>query len=251
MASTELNQNYLLYQHFYINHANIDFGLAKFSQFRHFHGNDSRVKLYSIMILLGSTLARSINATLIGRGHPSYNPNRFPTFSPFLTQVSSVGQSVENYWNYFKNVLHGYVGMPLVFRNPYLDITFAYCADIKTRQESLWNFSMFTDALDQWTWLFLFTSVILISFLTQMSGFIKALFVTLEALITPGVSGNNQHNLLTLWMLNGLVLVTFYLGNMTSHIISPSQEDTIADITELRKTKLSSVPGRIYGYFCC
>lgn len=235
MASEELNRNYVLYQHFIVNQINLDIAFEKYSQIRHYHGNDTASKMYSIMILLGNAVARSVNATLIGKGHPYYRPGNFPIFVPFLSQFSSVGQSVENYWNHYQNVLNRKVGMPLTFRHGHSDFNFVYCSDLKMRQELLWDFSMFTKSLDRCTWLALSASILFVSLLTRTSGFTEALFITLEALITPSASGNirQRWSVFTLWMLVSLVLVTFYSGNMTSHVISPSKEDTISDIVEL------------------
>lgn len=224
---------YLLYDFFGETENQVDLVKHNLTQLRNYNSAIFNKEPNAISINIGNILAEALNSTLIGKGHPHYFPQRYPTYVPLVTLLSPTGQTVENYWNLYWKEWKGKQGLPLFYLAPTLHLNFAYCAETSVEQKSSWDFSIFTTAFDSYTWLCISLSVLLIGLLTRSKSFISTLIYTVSALLSVG--GTIRSPLFVLWMLVTLVMITMYTGDMTSHITCPSKEQTISNISELEK----------------
>lgn len=201
---------------------------------------------------LGNIIAEGVNATLIAPGHPQYiDDGRFPMYYPGLQQEGSPERTIGAVWNkYFGCAGSERAETPEFVKIPLLNFNFIYCAQAKRKYESVFDFTIFTDPFDMWIWLSLSVALVLVAmvafsnFSNKYKTFQTAVLPSVGALLSPGESGARGRSMLfTLWMLTCSVLVTTYSGNMTSEVISPSQEDTIENMQQLKEENY----GLIFG----
>lgn len=242
---------YVLYQQFFDTQEHIDIALSNHRQLRYYHSADVKTLAASIFVVFGDILASAVNATIIGKGHPEYKIGAFPMLVPYATLFSSApGQDVGSYWKSYWTKVKENPESPLFFKHVSGDLNFVYCTDLKS-QESIWNFFIFTKTFDHSSWLLLIILLLVLARLLKVyRTFWENLMITLEAILSPGVHGGSKKStLLVLWLLTCTIIITFYSGDMTSHVISPSKEETIRNLEELEKKNYALFFGDMFTVF--
>lgn len=168
---------------------------------------------------------------------------KFPTYVEVTSLYHThLAQGVDYFQRLYWIQHKGKSGLPVYSRHDAHYLNFFYCAVIKTQQESEWDFSIFTKTMDHLIWYLLITSVVNISCVQGPVNVLRNLFFNIEALRSPGATGGRKiSSLFVIWILMCNVLVMFYSGDMTSHIISPAEEQTIKSFKQLSEENYTLV----------
>lgn len=118
--------------------------------------------------------------------------------------------------------------------------TFFYCGVAKKLQFSPWSFTIFMIPFDNYTWMCLFAAFVALITLFNWLPYPERMSSVLMKITTPllgfGTQPLSTHShTFILWMVVSTILVTFYSGEITSSIISPTPDDVIRNIPELYK----------------
>lgn len=208
-----------------------------------------------ILFIIEDLVATALNATLIASGHPEYQEEfgTNPRILPGLQHYDHDERTIEHVWNKFycpfsnkscKNPAGGRepAGMVLVQKFPF---NFVYCGTPMMRHNSFWNFSLFTDPFDCWTWLSTIVTLVCVSFLAfahpSNVNFYVGFFLSLSALFEGGVAVKGHSILFTIWMLAGVLLATLYSGHVTSKVISPIPEESLTELRQLESDNFTLI----------
>lgn len=233
--TTSREENFLLYDYREVNQEFMDSAIENYSQLRNYHGVEITTKLRATGIMLANVVAGTLNVTVITRGHPHYHTGLFPSYILITSLYNTIFTAgVEHYQEHYWERHTGNLGLLEYSGHGNHFLNFFYCADIKAEQESTCDFSIFTKTMDNWSWYLLITCIVAASVVQRPLNFLRNLIFNAEALLSPGASGGcKKSGLFVLWLFMCNVLVTFYSGDMTSHVITPTKEETIENITEL------------------
>lgn len=207
---------------------------TNYSRLRDFH-NDPPFFMISVQLCV--ILAKTINASLVSLQDLSMTSSKaevsgFPTVTTFSTIAQVIELQMEQAQ---KNLGRSPVHMIQSFAH-----NFVYCADKKQEEHDMFSFLktlMFSANYN--VRISLIISVLLIMLLIKAArnsnDFGTAALVTISALTSSGLTGafKNKSFIFMLWMLCSNVLSTYYLGDTTSHIISPMPEVTMTKFEEL------------------
>lgn len=214
--------NYVFGNQSYINEI-----LTKYSKIRDFHHNPPHL---ATIIQINDFIAKSVNHTIVST--LGMKPN---CSIELLKRTPSLNYFV--FAHQLKDVYNDSAFTIQRFDQPF---SFTYCDHPRTGPDSLSPFILFHESADTAVWFCLIASIVLISVLVKnIAGHNtwSTCLITLSALISGGVSISIralQHSwLLTVWMCMCLIFVTYYSGNLTSEVISPTPEFRYSTLAEL------------------
>lgn len=228
--------------------------LTDLNQLRNYHSGPKANGLnwgLIVFYILTDTIARADNRTLIALGHPVYTqgsdydsgkklPILFPYVSPFDYKNRTAIGILERYQKLKSSTSE----KPELSRFDGVPMNFVYCSVSKRQTQSIFNFYLFTDSYDSWTWLLLLLSFIFVSYLSFPT---TSFFSSLSALICPGTSGVQKSwetsQLFVMWMFACYILCTTYTGCMSSRVIRPSTEDVLSDLADLDRLNYAIIVG--------
>lgn len=258
MSSVTSQPQYVLLDMVPSSHGLLQNVLQKRARFRDYFNNQIQAGPGTQMIV-SNLIASSINATLVGEGHPLWNrSDLFPTIMVGLSLFHGSGRNARNVWRrYFYNSQSPFPGKnPVLRRGNSMDVNFIYCATPKIQTNDIWKFSIFFNPFDAWVWILLAVAIILVSILAYSSlsrkiffpVFLSTLSVLLGGISDLPVKRWGTSGLFCLWMLVCSILVTFYTGEMTSQVIIPSPEETIKKFEELEKQNYTLLYGDLFKF---
>lgn len=218
---------------------------------RNFH---HQLQPWIVQYVIGHLAAEAMsNTTVVCSGHPEFKRDHYPQLLPFVQLFDESGRNVNVIWsNYLNGMIYSKLSSqerPVFVKMDSVSLSFGLCAIPERERDSTWDFSIFTQSLDIWTWLCLLVALLMISALSfchEYLNFSPALLPALSVLLTPGpseLSGKlRKHSkLLVLWMLCSYVVTTFYTGNMTGQVISPAGEERLTKFKELEEHNFTLV----------
>lgn len=209
------------------------------SRIRDYHNND-RLALYGAQIIVANIVTTKMNCTVIAKGHPKFiDDGRYPKIIPVVYQYDSE-MDMLSMWKMFGSSLTGARPMFIQFDSNFLGpCNFVYCTTHVRRQDSLWDFSIFTDPFDWAIWSLLMLSLLSVGVIAFSSFSRKDISAKLLSSLAPllnigSVTGGNS-KLFILWMFTCLILVNVYTGELTSKVIIPPPDESISNIEQLEK----------------
>lgn len=198
---------------------------------RDYHTSVDWVSFWDVFCVLMDLVASGANATLIAKGHPSYkfrllqeqrphcskHPTALPETWLFDKQEKSLYHIWRTYYNISKNGSSNL--LPEILLKDTMQHNFAYCAALKIKWESNWNFDFLLHSFSTSTCVSLVFVIIIISALQNFNsikplGWPRSFLVVISILVQSGIAetSRSRYGLLTLWMFCSIVLVTFYTG---------------------------------------
>lgn len=201
--------------------------LEKYPQIRNFYNDPPHI---ATILHINQFIADSLNHTIVSTmGMKSACSNELVKSVPTLHYFVLAHQLTNVFNESFFTIQR--------YNQPF---SFSYC-DFPRKELDSWSpFVLFNGQVDTAVWLCLVASIILISVLVKrIAGDItsSAFLIALSALISGGVSISSRtlrHSwLLTLWMSVCLIFVTYYSGNLTSEVISPTPEFRFTKLAQL------------------
>lgn len=206
--------------------------------------------------IVGDISAKYFNSTLVTFGHLTsiiYASQRYNSLFPLmLPTVQTFGSShqILNIWDYYYHSRNT-AELPTIFPKERLDYNFAYCSISEPIKASVWNFSIFTDPFDVWSWLVMGLLIISTSWLVSISSrinFDKAFLSVLATAVDNEMSRIYNSKLYIIWLFVSLIIVDFYSGAITSQVIAPPDELRLKKIQELDEHNYTLIfPNKIYS----
>lgn len=215
-----------------------------FPQMRNFHTKAART---NVVITLCTDIAVASNATLISK-----DDTTMALFNPTILLFIPVGNNsersvygIQKAWEKQQqelNVLNFSVfkAQPIYIPTYSFSLNFAYCDWPRWKRENVWTFPVVTGPMDRNCWFYFIILICITSNVLRRKlncSIIYAAFLTISAVLSTGLSGRAHKHLIifVLWMLCCMVLVNFYLGELTSRVIAPPDEDIISDVGQLNR----------------
>lgn len=207
---------------------------------------DGKIDLIMLYVL-GNILAKHFNATFITNDHPIMAKNLYCNISNFpiilpAVQTFSNEQHAKSIYDCFRRT-HPEETVKFV-RIESLTFNFAYCAATRRKYSSLWNFRIFTDPFDRWTWLVLTAMLFIMSWLISISirrNFFATFLSALAALLDNEMSRIVNSKLYILWLFMTLLIFDFYSGAITSQLIAPSEEALLGKFSDLEQNNFAFI----------
>lgn len=226
--------------------------LPHFTQLRNCYSSSTNILKWANVLryVLSDVIAQAVNRTIIARGHPEYhadtdteNGKKWPRLFPNLSLFDDKNQTANGIWkSYYNKVNISSKVTPEIIRVGGQPWNFAYCSVPKRQADATFYLHLFTDSYDVWTWLSLALSFIFVSIFSFP---VPSFFSSLAVLISPGASGVRKKwgksKLFIVWMLACQILCTTYTGLMSGHIVSPSSEGTLSDLSALDRHNYSII----------
>lgn len=206
--------------------------LQEYSQLRNL---DKRIPgpIMVTIIHVANIVASAANTTLApinGLDFLSKNVDNQPMIYPSVYQ-----RSLLSLWNNHRSEEPKERLTPFRLSSNYFN--FVYCGQPQVEWE---NFSKVADGTaDQKVWICLVISMITISAIVGRLHCKKNMVTmeTLSTLLTPGFSGSIKNvkgsALFTMWALCALIIVTYFTGSFTSHMIKPSPDNRMTKMIHL------------------
>lgn len=218
--------------------------LKRYGRFRDYHHDVYNIggSVWAALYYIANAVATSLNATLISEGHPQYQSLRtsmanssFPRTVPGVRLLERQRLNVDRVWKQFypRNVKKE---MPHFIKKEDALFNFAVCGELKRKGNSSWDFTIFTDSLDVWTYSRCTACEYHLNQIETRARFYTR--INLHSKRPPCTNGrgeNQRSKLFVLWTLICIVLLTFYTGEMTSFVIKPPPEEVMKKIWELEK----------------
>lgn len=209
--------------------------LKNYSRLQDFHNNPPYPGPF---VHIANFVATAINATLVSTRSlkqtcSTRTLKKIPTF--YNVKFAPV---LSHLFNQIQNV-HGKIEKPSAIQRVGLECNFLSCSQPKVQLEDISPLQMFRKTAEPTVWICLVLSLIFVSVTINFSlrkNFLSTIFISLSALLSPGVyrSQRFQHScLLTLWMYTSVVLATYYSGSLASALIKPMKEYSIEKVAEL------------------
>lgn len=204
--------------------------------------------------MIGNIVAKGANATLVAANHPQYEKEikSLPAntrYIPNLRVCGSAGMNVADIWGNYRSILESRTNsdreLPVFVARDALAFNYMYCNLIRRKWDSWWDFTIFTDPLDFWNWIFLLLSLILVSLVLSKSHFrsniFSAFLASLAILLTNNAGDVRNSKLFVIWMMSTLILVNIYSGEITSQIVRPPPENVMTHWNELEENNYTIV----------
>lgn len=240
-----ISRKFVRYDFYSLNQSRLESELENFGRFRDIYKDDRRPSAGTVFIFanLVKAIASGVNGSLITRGHPEFlNWNAHPTIIPGLNLFDCCNRTMKHVWNAYYNRAsnESVIDKPHFVKIPETHFNLMYCGVPQRKLESVWNFLIFTHSFDFPSWVCLILSLIMV---TRLSNSRYPFFSNLAVLITPAAVSTSRRpsKLFVLWMMACLVVVTYYTGEMTSEVISPTPEETMTSITDLKDNEYSVI----------
>lgn len=231
----------LLLEYSYVDQEFIRNVLAQYPRLRDFHSNPPTLGPFTHLI---SWIATAFNATLV-----SIRDVREDCLKSVLKDTPKIrttpGRFLINYY--------GHNEPSAAIQRYSNSFNMAYCSKIRTEVENMSPLKLFQKTGDVQVWFYLCASLILVTILIRIATRRPApevMMACLSALISFGFTGDSRvlrrSLLLTLWMSACLILVTYFSGEITSTVISPTKEYRMTKITQLAEKNYSMIASILF-----
>ncbi|CAL8087575.1 unnamed protein product [Orchesella dallaii] len=204
--------------------------------------------IYGPFHIISKLFSDVVNATLITRAQAeisNISSVSYPLVNPAVQIYEMRGTPLIKFWNKYKNrSVH-------LTRLQTLGFNFAYCSTPSIIYEKAWNVSVLVNAFEFKVWAILLLAILCISlriateiqngvliFQFKSYGFVS---YTVSSAIISTLPYPQKSGLLLLWMFMSLILVNYYTGSITSHLISPPEEDAMTEISQVVKNNYSII----------
>ncbi|CAL8087590.1 unnamed protein product [Orchesella dallaii] len=239
------NFKFVIFDFYATLQTDLDHIFRNYSQKRNYHSNPP---LYGPFYVTSKILSDAVNATLLVRAEAeaeNISSVFYPLVSPTVQIYEMGGTPLIKFWEKYKRrSVH-------IARLTSLGFNFAYCSHPNVILEKAWNISVLVNAFDFKVWLTLFLAIFLISLklatkllngvlLLQYRTFGSVIFKVSSAIIAS-VGNTQKSSLFLLWLFMCTVLVNYYTGSITSKLISPPEEETMTEISQVLKNNYSII----------
>lgn len=198
---------------------------------------------YYPSIIVAHTIAQSVNATLVSKDKLGLNESSLhPEFQYYYPAFWDSPEQFrkETYKLTGKNVTGFQLSEVLS-----LNCAFVYSDVPHNEKITAWEFSLFTDPLDWWTWLLL---VIAFLFVAPLSGkFTKIIMPITSATLSLGTMGPpTKSKIFLAWMGLCMLVGNLYSGEITSKIMVPPKEEVMTHFRQLEQQNFTMIlPGNL------
>lgn len=238
IATTKSLNKILLLDHAWINQERISLILQNYSHLRDLHNKHASMEIAPLVYLI-NMIAVAFNATLISSTGVPPNCTRNITTVAIQIPVRQIKLSSSQITS--DKFLES--RSPTVFPVTKSAFNFVYCSQPRKKGETLLPLELLKTTADYMVWACLAASSLLTSLLLKIgsrSDISEILLTTLSILLSPSVSGvSKTSRLFVLWTFTCLLFVTYYSGELTSVVISPSPEARFTNIDQLYQNKYS------------
>lgn len=222
--------------------------LVNYSRQRDFHNSPPSL---GPMIHIAIFIVTAANATLVSRVNINPDCDRsilrnIPTLHNFC-----FGAHLRELYSKIGDV-YGDGEMPTPISRFSAPFGFMYCGRPRRVLQNFSPIQLLTAMRDPSVWLGIMVCIILLILILRLrigKGSASLFLVTLSPLLSTGMSiksGLKYSWLLTLWMLTSVIFVTYYSGNLTCHVISPTKEPRMTRVGDLRKNNYSLITNHPY-----
>lgn len=212
----------------------------------------SKIPDNPIDYIIGNIIATYFNATLITFEHAEVKnsskfsfPSMYPTIYPFQVTFKA-----ERIWKRYSS-LNNSPELPAIFKRHQDDNNFAYCSIQRSKFGSTWDFTIFTDPFDIWTWLILLFLLVVVSKLVSISShydFFTTFMSALAALLDNEMTRVVNSKLYVLWLFTTFLIFDFYSGAITSQVIAPPENVWMTKISQLEQHNYTIIfPNQLYA----
>lgn len=210
--------------------------IANYSRIREYYraGKNSE-KMWDIGnypgIVVANIIAESANATLITKleAKEKWGFESYPEIRVTYTAIWARIQDHKNDSHHFIDKVPQGVRIAQILASGW---NFLYADLTKQEKISVWDFRLFTDPLDVWTWLLLQTAYL---FVVPLSGhFSGVIMPALAATLSFGTTGPpTKSKIFLLWMLTCMLFGNLYSGELTSKIMIPPKDEVMTEFRQL------------------
>lgn len=216
--------------------------LRNYPKIRDFHHNPPYL---APLFHFNNFIAESINFTLLSEFDAKSNCSE-GTLST-LPRIHSMVRAHQLRELYNESLSRIKVKPSAVQRYPQ-PFSFTYCDHPRREFDTLSPLIIFQNTADILIWFCMLASILLVGiFVKRLSGPTNSptLLVALSSLVSGGVSISSKSLkrswLLTTWMYACIILVTYFSGHLTSHVISPSPEFRFSNLNDLMANNYSLI----------
>lgn len=214
---------------------------------------------FTMNYIVGNLIAEIFNLTLITDTHPLVTNDSgrhwnccqivVTNFPQLISPVQTFGGLVESLklWNCFYNstvLATDTTEHPVFVKKESYLYNFVYCSVRRTKFESTWNFRIFMDPFDVWTWLALSMLLLWVSTVVSIStryGLFLTFLSCLASLLDNEMRRFSGSKLYVLWLFATLLIVDFYSGAITSEVIAPPEEIRLTSLSDLEEQNFSLI----------
>lgn len=197
---------------------------------------------YVINAILLNIVASYFNASLITFGHPLVGSEMTPpcpVIYPVVQVFGGVFSTDFVVGNFIiTNNISKVIEYPRFVKSEQGVYNFGYCAQPRKKWDSAWDFRIFADPFDIWTWILLGCFFILVSiFVWQLTshGFSIIFLASFSSLLGNELSLGIRSKLYLVWLFTTLHVLNLYSGAITSHVIAQPSELQFTKLAELEQ----------------
>lgn len=226
----------LLIDHLHTTQALISKVLRKYSRLRDFHHDPP---LFMLSAQLCNLIAYKINSTLVSLVDLNISESEVESTDKYSIATTNIADA--RMAQMYTERLSRNQSRPSITIYFPIALNFAYCSEIHKSDQRFFAFlTTLVQKIGKKVWICTITSILLISSILKKSGNENYILITICVLITPGVCGRRFKCIpFLIWMLCCIVLTTYYLGDLTSEVISPTPEARISTFNELLEQNFS------------
>lgn len=221
--------------------------ITSYSRIRDYYrnGNDSK-RIWAIgnypMIVVANIIAESVNATLVSTREAT-EERGFDRYPEIQITFAAIWARTHDHRNKSLHLIDKVPAGIHLIPIPASNWIFLYADLPRLERISVWDFSLFTDPLDLWTWLLLQTAYL---FVVPLSGhFTRVIMPILAATLSFGTTGPpTKSKIFLLWMVTCMIVGNLYSGEVTSQIMIPPKDEVMTEFRQLVERNYTMVfPG--------
>lgn len=225
----------------FVGESDLKMALANFSRLRDYYNNSHGRILGTLFfyprLIIMDTIAKSSNATFSLIRDNAWKADQGGYCHPKV-QYYSMTWGIDNldFWSVPCDIKEGETTNGWRYSPVYVQLNqdpwnFIFCDTIKKEKYSIWQFTIFTDPFDLWTWFVLLVSLSLVTLTSAaFSGkaFISIILAEFSSMFLFGTRPLSKGSkLFMLWTVMSLVIATFYTGAIQSTLIRPPNDDVL------------------------
>lgn len=190
-------------------------------------------------IALISSLAESTNATLVSG--EEVKPEEYGQYPQIKIHHTAHWSSVRDYRNRSYQITDKLPPGVHLVKVREIEWNFVYCSIDRQEKISVWDFTIFADPLDSWTWLWLITAFIII---VPLSGkkLSRTIMPAISATLSLGTTApSRKSQLFLLWMVACMLIGNLYSGEITSKVMVPPKDVLITHFDQLEEMNFAAL----------
>lgn len=206
--------------------------------------NDLLLNYYPNIIFI-NLLAIYINASLVTPQELNTTDFKYPQV---ISTITVFWATLRNYQNETLNFTAKIPPGVRVVGTENILWNFAYCHKQKQEHGSHWDFTIFLEPFDKWTWALLLIAFIVV---VPLSGKVsRTIMSVVSAALSSGTKGlSNQSKLFILWAGMCMILTNFYLGQLTSKVTVPPKGNLMTHFHQLQQNNYTIIaPEEVRNY---